>query len=440
MSQNPAAFMSYVRFDDEHEDGRLTEFRQRLSGEVRLQTGSDFSIFQDRKDIAWGQQWQQRIDESLDAVTFLIPILAPSFFKSDACRSELERFLDREKQLKRNDLILPVYYINCAVLNEAAKRDADPLAKAIASRQYADWRELRFETFTSPQVGKTLAKMATQIAEALERGGPERNVAPAPPARGLRDGPGSSEPASSMASDQAADALRPPTQKTEQPTRVVDAFYRGNHLTLTEALQAARPGERILVRPGVYQEGIVIDKPVEIIGDGDLRDVVIEAKDKNIVLFRTTMGRIANLTLRETGGSGIWYGVDIAQGRLLLEGCDITSQRGACVSIHDGADPRLLRNRIHDGERGGVVVEDDGQGTLEDNEIFGNALAGVEITTGANPTLRRNRISKNEYQGITVHEGGSGVFEGNDLRGNKKGAWYISSDCQDKVKRERNLE
>jgi parallel beta-helix repeat protein len=328
--------------------------------------------------------------------------------------------------------------------------------------------------------------MATQIAEALERGGPERNVAPAPPARGLRDGPGSSEPASSMASDQAADALRPPTQKTEQPTRVVDAFYRGNHLTLTEALQAARPGERILVRPGVYQEGIVIDKPVEIIGDGDLRDVVIEAKDKNIVLFRTTMGRIANLTLRETGGSGIWYGVDIAQGRLLLEGCDITSQRGACVSIHDGADPRLLRNRIHngerggvyvydngqgtledneifgnarvgvrirtggnptlrrnrihDGEQGGVYVYDNGQGTLEDNEIFGNALAGVEITTGANPTLRRNRISKNEYQGITVHEGVSGVFEGNDLRGNKKGAWYISSDCQDKVKRERNLE
>src|SRR4029077_1089262 len=116
MSQNPAAFMSYVRFDDEHEDGRLTEFRQRLSGEVRLQTGSDFRIFQDRKDIAWGQQWQERIDESLDAVTFLVPILTPSFFKSEACRGELERFLDREKQLKRNDLILPVYYVNCAVL------------------------------------------------------------------------------------------------------------------------------------------------------------------------------------------------------------------------------------------------------------------------------------------------------------------------------------
>src|SRR5262245_27655205 len=103
---SPVAFMSYVRFDDEHENGRLTEFCKRLSGEVRVQMGEKFQIFQDRNDITWGQQWQERIDESLDAVTFLIPILTPGFFKSVACRAELERFLQREKRLKRNDLIL----------------------------------------------------------------------------------------------------------------------------------------------------------------------------------------------------------------------------------------------------------------------------------------------------------------------------------------------
>ncbi len=169
MSEHPIGFMSYVRFDDEHENGRLTEFCKRLSGEVRVQTGEKFHIFQDRNDIAWGEQWKHRLDESLDAVTFLIPIITPGFFKSPACRAELERFIDREKQLGRSDLILPVYYVNCPVLNNEKKRETDPLAKIIAGRQYADWRELRFEPFSSPQVGKTLAKMATQIFEALER-------------------------------------------------------------------------------------------------------------------------------------------------------------------------------------------------------------------------------------------------------------------------------
>jgi parallel beta-helix repeat protein len=277
---------------------------------------------------------------------------------------------------------LPVYYVNCPVLNEAAKRDADPLAKAIATRQFLDWRELRFEPLTSPQVGKLLARMATQVVEALDRG-----------------------------------ATRLPTHKTEPPTRVVDALYRGDHVTLTDAINAAKPGDRIVVRMGLYQEGIVLDKPVEIIGDGNLGEVVIEAKGRDAVLFRASIGRIANLTLRQAGGEGTWFGVNIAQGGLHLEGCDITSQSNACVRIHAGADPLLLRNRIHDGKNAGVFVHENGQGTLEDNDIFANTLEGVLIMTGGNPTLRRNRIHDGKM-GILVHENGQGTLEDNDIFAN----------------------
>jgi len=172
--------MSYVRFDDEHEDGRLTRFRERLSGEVRIQTGEAFEIFQDRKDIAWGQQWKRRIEESIDTVTFLIPVLTPAFFRSPACRDELERFLKREKELDRSDLVLPLYYVECAALTDKAKRERDPLAKAMAERQYEDWRELRFEPFTSPEVGRRIAHIARQIVETLDREESDTGRRPSP--------------------------------------------------------------------------------------------------------------------------------------------------------------------------------------------------------------------------------------------------------------------
>ena len=159
--------MSYVHSDDKY--GRLTEFRERLSDEVRVQIGEEFLIFQDRKDIQWGENWKKRIEESLDAVTFLIPIITPSFFNSPACRDELQRFLEREGKLGRNDLVLPIYYVDCPLLNDEGKRAGDELAQAIFAHQYADWRDLRFEPFTSPQVGKTLEKLAVQIRDALER-------------------------------------------------------------------------------------------------------------------------------------------------------------------------------------------------------------------------------------------------------------------------------
>ena len=172
MSVRPAGFMSYVRSDDANDNGRISELRKRLEGEIRVQSGDNtFHIFQDREDIAWGEQWAQRINESLDAVTFLFPVITPGFFKSTACRDELKRFLEREKQLRRQDLILPIYYVETPLLTDPAKGKADELGTIIADRQHADWRDLRFEFIDSPNVRRVLAELAKQVADALERPG-----------------------------------------------------------------------------------------------------------------------------------------------------------------------------------------------------------------------------------------------------------------------------
>ena len=177
MKRKPAAFMSYAHIDNQY--GHLTEFRERLSHEVHVQTGMEFPIFQDRNDILLGQNWRDRIEEALEEeINFLIPILTPSFFNSEACREELELFLERERALNRNDLILPVYYVNCRVLDDEARRANDTLAESVASRQWVDWRGLRFEPFTSPQVGKALMQLAGQISLALERIATPLNIEP----------------------------------------------------------------------------------------------------------------------------------------------------------------------------------------------------------------------------------------------------------------------
>ena len=161
-----AAFMSYARFDDAHDDGQLTAFRDRLAAEVRAQTGEKFPIFQDRADIAWGQNWQRRIEERLDGVTLLLVIITPGFFRSTACRQELERFAARERELGRDDLILPVYYISAPEIDDPARRDSDPLAGLLASRQLADWRELRFEPLTTPVARRAMARLAARMRDA----------------------------------------------------------------------------------------------------------------------------------------------------------------------------------------------------------------------------------------------------------------------------------
>lgn len=164
----PAAFWSYAHSDEEASSGRLAALCDRLSAEVRVQTGVPFPIFRDRKHIEWGQNWRQRIEESLGQVTFFIPVITPSYLASEYCKRELESFLQRERELKRNDLILPIIYVSCPEL-QTAHLSKDPLIQGIVDHQWVDWRDLRLAPFRSPKVEKAVASLARSIVGAMNR-------------------------------------------------------------------------------------------------------------------------------------------------------------------------------------------------------------------------------------------------------------------------------
>ena len=102
-------------------------------------------------------------------MTLLLVIITPGFFRSRACRAAVERFLARERELGRDDLILPVYYVSTPELEDETRRQADELACVLASRQYADWRDLRFKSFTSPVVQRAIAQLATRMRDSFWR-------------------------------------------------------------------------------------------------------------------------------------------------------------------------------------------------------------------------------------------------------------------------------
>jgi F-box protein 11 len=482
-TKQPIAFMSYVRFNDQHDEGRLTQFRNRLSAEVEAQTAEQFPIFQDRSDIYWGQAWRDRIESSINSVAFLIPIITPSFFKSLPCRAEVEGFMAREQKLAQTDLVLPVYYIDCPFFNDPARREHDPVAGWLSKYQYTDWRDLRFESPTSTVVSRRLAELAVQIRDRLER---VINNQSGRSSVILDDSQSSAQTTTERDSSESpltssAPSISPSRlARVDPPVILVDPLRAASPKTISEAIANANPGDRILVRPGYYSETLFIDKPLEIIGDGPLSAIVVETTAASVVIFKSSIGRIANLTLLKSGPSNE-FAVDIAQGNLELQYCDISSKSGTCIGIHDGADPRLRGNVIHGGGKGGISIFDNGLGTIEDNEIFGNKLASIFIHSGGNPVLRKNQIHDGEQSGVYVYNNGKGTledndifrhkhagiatstggdpiarnnrirdcgvyaaiyvfkrgrgtFEENDLRGNGNGAWQITEKCTPNVK------
>lgn len=164
MADKPDAFLSYTRFDDRR--GKISEFRTWLSDAVEEVSGHSFDIFQDIEGIGLGEKWQDVLDQMLDQARFFIPILTPKFFNSRSCRDELTKFLDLERKTGRQDLVLPIYWITCPVLEDVHLQAKDELAQVIDERQHWDWRDLRFRTFEAEDVQRDLSGLASQIERA----------------------------------------------------------------------------------------------------------------------------------------------------------------------------------------------------------------------------------------------------------------------------------
>jgi parallel beta-helix repeat protein len=207
-----------------------------------------------------------------------------------------------------------------------------------------------------------------------------------------------------------------PDSTTSEPrTWLIGPNADDDYPTIAQAIEVAEPNERLLVRAGLYDR-VVVDKPLEIVGEGMRGEVVIQANAHYAVRLDAPSGRLVNLTIQLTGGEGC--PVEIIQGRPELEFCDINGGSRGAVIINAQADPTLRGNRIRGSAGTGLIIANAGAGTFEDNDIAGNAAVGVVIGPGAVPTLRLNRVLDNGQSGVLFDKESRGTLENNEIAGN----------------------
>jgi len=223
-----------------------------------------------------------------------------------------------------------------------------------------------------------------------------------------------------------------PSSSSTRTSVVVALDGNGDFLTLTDAIRRAQAGWRLVVRPGIYNEGLVIDKSLEIMGDGALEEIIVRSPISSCLVMRTDAATISNLTLRgqaRAGGANNdgFFAVDIAHGRPLFISCDISSDSLACVAIHNPTAAPVIRNcRIHHGVDSGVFAFDGAQGVIEACDISENANIGIAITGGASTSVHDCHIHHGADAGIVVWNQATTTIEGCDIYANRRANVGIS--------------
>jgi parallel beta-helix repeat protein len=158
-----------------------------------------------------------------------------------------------------------------------------------------------------------------------------------------------------------------------------------DYQTIQAAINAAQPGDLILIAPGTYKENLTIRKSIELRG-ADVGVIVDGSRARNtptILIQRTRDVVIQNLEI--TGG-----------------------RRG--IQVERSRDVIIKNNLIQKNRRQGILVTDNSQGTqIIENKIFdtapdeGNVLGnGIILNGDKNAQVLKNFIARSAWSGLRL--------------------------------------
>ncbi len=213
--------------------------------------------------------------------------------------------------------------------------------------------------------------------------------------------------------------------------------------TIQEAVDAAWPGDTVYVYSGSYTEYVVVNKALNLIGEGSGsteiwggpsdHTVKITASSVYVSGFRI-MGwglEVAGIHL-ESGGNTISdnnvggdYGIDLSSSNGNIIKNNIVGG-GVGIRLDSSTGNSITDNTISSSSGSGILLSGSDDNTITGNTISNNG-EGICIASSEGNTIKSNTISNNFY-GIYFFGSGQGnIVTDNAISNNENGVLYLWS-------------
>ncbi len=206
---------------------------------------------------------------------------------------------------------------------------------------------------------------------------------------------------------------------------IVVSKLRGDYKTLTEAVANAPEGAIIHVKEGKYYESINIDKSLEIIGDGEVDEIIIESENSECFTISSDQVIIKGLSIISSISSAndaVSNAINALNSHLKLENCKIHSATSSAIySSGKNSDTVIKKCSISCEHDNGLWLNDYASVRIEDCEIYACGGHGIALTNGSKATIKKSKITKNSDGGILVSHNSSLHADSTTSKNNKFG-------------------
>ncbi|MGD8487216.1 MAG: right-handed parallel beta-helix repeat-containing protein, partial [Chloroflexota bacterium] len=226
---------------------------------------------------------------------------------------------------------------------------------------------------------------------------------------------------------------RPATPPPHAPVvRLVDPREPDAYAEIDAAVEAADDGDTVIVRPGTYRTPVVVDRAVEIRGEGPREEIVLEPIGGEAIGFAASGATASGLTIRPAlaGNDGALHSaVAVHNVQVAIRDCDLSSHLGATVWIGGPTSRALIEGcAMHDGAQNAVFVAEEGRAEVISCRVAGHRWSLVAGGPGAVLLVRDSDILDNYEHGIAAMGGATlGVESCRLLRNASNGVWLAGA-------------
>ncbi len=224
----------------------------------------------------------------------------------------------------------------------------------------------------------------------------------------------------------------PPSNRLGGKTLIVDPHQADAFALPSEAIQQAEVTDQIFIRPGTYEDRVVVtDRPIHLIGAGRDHVTIFSRRSGPCYLQRVSGGQINGITFRYVG-SDQHSALNILDSTCTISHCRITEGLLSGVVIYGPeCRPTLVANEICYNRESGLFAFAGAQPYVKENDCFGNHHFGIAVRDqDTRPDIINNRCRENMLSGLLLFSKAQALILDNTFERNTHWGVVLTPDSE----------
>jgi len=205
-------------------------------------------------------------------------------------------------------------------------------------------------------------------------------------------------------------------------TYIVDDSGFANFDTIQEAVVAASNGDTVYIKPGVYNEEVILNKSLTLMPlTGESEAIILKGDGKETGITITADGcSLQGLTLQDFTGTAIY----VQSSRNSIKD-NVFKNANPAILVRGSHENTITENTIMDSQGAVALWDNSTDNQVSENDILGCNVS-IIVREAAKNRILRNKIS-DAYWGIWLDNAGDCQIESNDIQSKRYGMWVLNS-------------